>query len=81
MYFFKHYSVMIYGHSLTSLSSIQLEKVFSHAWRGRHGYETTEESEEQSKERRRTPEEIQEQFIDDEQVHTMLSLLSAFIFT
>jgi len=43
-----------------------MEKIFSHAWRGRHGCETKEELE-QLQERQRTPEEIQGQFIDDEQ--------------
>ncbi|XP_011145001.1 calcium uptake protein 3, mitochondrial isoform X3 [Harpegnathos saltator] len=43
-----------------------MEKVFSHAWRGRHGYETKEELE-QLQERQKTPEEIQGQFIDDDQ--------------
>ncbi|XP_014477021.1 PREDICTED: calcium uptake protein 3, mitochondrial isoform X3 [Dinoponera quadriceps] len=43
-----------------------MEKVFSHAWRGRHGCETKEELE-QLQERQRTPEEIQGQFIDDDQ--------------
>lgn len=44
-----------------------MEKIFSHAWRGRHGYETKEELE-QLQERQKTPEEIQGQFIDDDQV-------------
>ncbi|XP_018397524.1 PREDICTED: calcium uptake protein 3, mitochondrial [Cyphomyrmex costatus] len=43
-----------------------MEKIFSHAWRGRHGCETKEELE-QLQERQRTPEEIQGQFIDDDQ--------------
>ncbi|XP_072762532.1 calcium uptake protein 3, mitochondrial-like isoform X2 [Anoplolepis gracilipes] len=43
-----------------------MEKIFSHAWRGRHGCETKEELE-QLQERQKTPEEIQGQFIDDEQ--------------
>ncbi|OAD60903.1 EF-hand domain-containing family member A2 [Eufriesea mexicana] len=41
-----------------------MEKVFSHAWRGRHGAE----SKEKLTEKQTTPEEIQEQYIDDEQV-------------
>lgn len=49
------------------LFSIQMEKIFSHAWRGRHGYETKEELEQLQK-RQKTPEEIQGQFIDDDQV-------------
>jgi len=44
-----------------------MEKIFSHAWRGRHGCETKEELE-QLQERQTTPEEIQGQFIDDDQV-------------
>lgn len=44
-----------------------MEKIFSHAWRGRHGCETKEELE-QLQERQRTPEEIQGQFIDDDEV-------------
>ncbi|XP_017766907.1 PREDICTED: calcium uptake protein 3, mitochondrial isoform X3 [Eufriesea mexicana] len=40
-----------------------MEKVFSHAWRGRHGAE----SKEKLTEKQTTPEEIQEQYIDDEQ--------------
>ncbi|KAL0123687.1 hypothetical protein PUN28_005892 [Cardiocondyla obscurior] len=43
-----------------------MEKIFSHAWRGRHGCETKEELE-QLQERQKTPEEIQGQFIDDDQ--------------
>ncbi|XP_011633003.1 calcium uptake protein 3, mitochondrial isoform X2 [Pogonomyrmex barbatus] len=43
-----------------------MEKIFSHAWRGRHGGETKEELE-QLQERQKTPEEIQGQFIDDDQ--------------
>lgn len=46
---------------------IQMEKIFSHAWRGRHGCESKEELE-QLQERQTTPEEIQGQFIDDDQV-------------
>jgi len=57
------------------LSSVQMEKIFSHAWRGRHGCETKEELE-QLQERQRTPEEIQGQFIDDDQV-----FLRAIFFT
>ncbi|XP_014477019.1 PREDICTED: calcium uptake protein 3, mitochondrial isoform X1 [Dinoponera quadriceps] len=48
------------------ISNSYMEKVFSHAWRGRHGCETKEELE-QLQERQRTPEEIQGQFIDDDQ--------------
>ncbi|KAG5308534.1 MICU3 protein, partial [Pseudoatta argentina] len=43
-----------------------MEKIFSHAWRGRHGCETKEELEQLQK-RQGTPEEIQGQFIDDDQ--------------
>ncbi|EZA48713.1 EF-hand domain-containing family member A2 [Ooceraea biroi] len=43
-----------------------MEKIFSHAWRGRHGCETKEELE-QLQERQTTPEDIQGQFIDDDQ--------------
>ncbi|CAL1678935.1 unnamed protein product [Lasius platythorax] len=47
-------------------SNSYMEKIFSHAWRGRHGCETKEELE-QLQERQKTPEEIQGQFIDDDQ--------------
>ncbi|KAH0953510.1 hypothetical protein HN011_010301 [Eciton burchellii] len=47
-------------------SNSYMEKIFSHAWRGRHGCETKEELE-QLQERQTTPEEIQGQFIDDDQ--------------
>lgn len=53
--------------SHTFISDTQMEKIFSHAWRGRHGCETKEELE-QLQERQSTPEEIQGQFIDDDQV-------------
>ncbi|XP_031841723.1 calcium uptake protein 3, mitochondrial isoform X3 [Nomia melanderi] len=43
-----------------------MEKVFSHTWRGRHGTETKENLE-QLIERQTSPEEIQVQYIDDEQ--------------
>ncbi|XP_017886901.2 calcium uptake protein 3, mitochondrial isoform X2 [Ceratina calcarata] len=43
-----------------------MEKVFSHAWRGRHGTETKEKLELLT-ERQTTPEDIQVQYIDDEQ--------------
>ncbi|XP_076183391.1 calcium uptake protein 3, mitochondrial-like isoform X3 [Ptiloglossa arizonensis] len=43
-----------------------MEKVFSHAWRGRHGTETKENLELLT-ERQTTPEEIQVQYIDDDQ--------------
>ncbi|XP_076687415.1 calcium uptake protein 3, mitochondrial-like isoform X5 [Andrena cerasifolii] len=43
-----------------------MEKVFSHAWRGRHGTDTKEILELLT-ERQTTPEEIQVQFIDDDQ--------------
>ncbi|XP_076625576.1 calcium uptake protein 3, mitochondrial-like isoform X3 [Colletes latitarsis] len=43
-----------------------MEKVFSHAWRGRHGTETKENLEHLT-ERQTTPEEIQVQYIDDDQ--------------
>ncbi|KAM0729295.1 Calcium uptake protein 3, mitochondrial [Formica fusca] len=48
------------------ISNSYMEKIFSHAWRGRHGCETKEELE-QLQERQKTPEEIQGQFIDDDQ--------------
>lgn len=44
-----------------------MEKVFSHAWRGRHGTETKENLNLLT-ERQMTPEAIQVQYIDDEQV-------------
>ncbi|XP_053980075.1 calcium uptake protein 3, mitochondrial isoform X6 [Hylaeus volcanicus] len=44
-----------------------MEKVFSHAWRGRHGTETKENTELLTQ-RQTTPEEIQVQYIDDDQV-------------
>lgn len=44
-----------------------MEKVFSHAWRGRHGIETKEKLD-HLKERQTTPEAIQVQYIDDDQV-------------
>lgn len=56
-------------HSHNFLSPTQMEKIFSHAWRGRHGCESQEELE-QLQERQKTPEEIQGQFIDDDQVFT-----------
>ncbi|XP_043595538.1 calcium uptake protein 3, mitochondrial isoform X3 [Bombus pyrosoma] len=43
-----------------------MEKVFSHAWRGRHGIETKEKLD-ALKERQTTPEAIQVQYIDDDQ--------------
>ncbi|XP_061942757.1 calcium uptake protein 3, mitochondrial isoform X4 [Apis cerana] len=43
-----------------------MEKVFSHAWRGRHGTETKENLNLLT-ERQKTPEAIQVQYIDDEQ--------------
>ncbi|XP_043524058.1 calcium uptake protein 3, mitochondrial isoform X3 [Frieseomelitta varia] len=43
-----------------------MEKVFSHAWRGRHGTETKEKLDLLT-ERQTTPEAIQVQYIDDEQ--------------
>ncbi|XP_029043280.1 calcium uptake protein 3, mitochondrial isoform X3 [Osmia bicornis bicornis] len=43
-----------------------MEKVFSHAWRGRHGTETKEKLDLLT-ERQTTPEEIQVQYIDDDQ--------------
>ncbi|XP_076378259.1 calcium uptake protein 3, mitochondrial isoform X3 [Megalopta genalis] len=43
-----------------------MEKVFSHAWRGRHGTETQENLDHLT-ERQTSPEEIQDQYIDDEQ--------------
>ncbi|XP_076625557.1 calcium uptake protein 3, mitochondrial-like isoform X1 [Colletes latitarsis] len=47
-------------------SNSYMEKVFSHAWRGRHGTETKENLEHLT-ERQTTPEEIQVQYIDDDQ--------------
>ncbi|XP_054014885.1 calcium uptake protein 3, mitochondrial isoform X6 [Hylaeus anthracinus] len=44
-----------------------MEKVFSHAWRGRHGTETKENTQLLTQ-RQTTPEEIQVQYIDDDQV-------------
>lgn len=44
-----------------------MEKVFSHAWRGRHGTETKEKLNHLT-ERQTTPYEIQVQYVDDEQV-------------
>lgn len=43
-----------------------MEKIFSHAWRGRHGIETPEKLEHLTT-RQTTPEEIQLQYIDDDQ--------------
>ncbi|XP_054014884.1 calcium uptake protein 3, mitochondrial isoform X5 [Hylaeus anthracinus] len=43
-----------------------MEKVFSHAWRGRHGTETKENTQLLTQ-RQTTPEEIQVQYIDDDQ--------------
>ncbi|XP_015185914.1 PREDICTED: calcium uptake protein 3, mitochondrial isoform X4 [Polistes dominula] len=43
-----------------------MEKVFSHAWRGRHGIETKNELEHLNQ-RQTSPEEIQGQFINDDQ--------------
>ncbi|XP_076687412.1 calcium uptake protein 3, mitochondrial-like isoform X2 [Andrena cerasifolii] len=48
------------------ISNSYMEKVFSHAWRGRHGTDTKEILELLT-ERQTTPEEIQVQFIDDDQ--------------
>ncbi|XP_031841721.1 calcium uptake protein 3, mitochondrial isoform X1 [Nomia melanderi] len=48
------------------VSNSYMEKVFSHTWRGRHGTETKENLE-QLIERQTSPEEIQVQYIDDEQ--------------
>lgn len=55
---------------------MQMEKIFSHAWRGRHGCETQEELE-QLQERQRTPEEIQGQFIDDDEVHYLTLFIAS----
>ncbi|XP_053980070.1 calcium uptake protein 3, mitochondrial isoform X1 [Hylaeus volcanicus] len=49
------------------VSNSYMEKVFSHAWRGRHGTETKENTELLTQ-RQTTPEEIQVQYIDDDQV-------------
>jgi len=54
-----------------------MEKIFSHAWRGRHGCETKEELE-QLQERQTTPEEIQGQFIDDDQVSSYGEVFAVF---
>ncbi|XP_047369181.1 calcium uptake protein 3, mitochondrial isoform X4 [Vespa velutina] len=43
-----------------------MEKVFSHAWRGRHGGETKDELEHLNQ-RQESPEEIQGQYINDDQ--------------
>ncbi|XP_076378257.1 calcium uptake protein 3, mitochondrial isoform X1 [Megalopta genalis] len=48
------------------VSNSYMEKVFSHAWRGRHGTETQENLDHLT-ERQTSPEEIQDQYIDDEQ--------------
>ncbi|XP_076394030.1 calcium uptake protein 3, mitochondrial isoform X5 [Megachile rotundata] len=48
------------------ISNSYMEKVFSHAWRGRHGTETKEKLDLLT-ERQTTPEEIQLQYIDDDQ--------------
>ncbi|XP_015437549.1 PREDICTED: calcium uptake protein 3, mitochondrial [Dufourea novaeangliae] len=48
------------------VSNSYMEKVFSHAWRGRQGTETKENLEHLT-ERQSTPEEIQVQYIDDAQ--------------
>ncbi|KAK9295165.1 hypothetical protein QLX08_010444 [Tetragonisca angustula] len=48
------------------VSNSYMEKVFSHAWRGRHGTETKEKLDLLT-ERQTTPEAIQVQYIDDEQ--------------
>ncbi|XP_076643357.1 calcium uptake protein 3, mitochondrial-like isoform X1 [Halictus rubicundus] len=48
------------------VSNSYMEKVFSHAWRGRHGTETQENLEHLT-ERQTSPEQIQVQYIDDEQ--------------
>ncbi|KAK2580236.1 hypothetical protein KPH14_012492 [Odynerus spinipes] len=50
----------------TPTSNSYMEKVFSHAWRGRHGGETKEELEHLSQ-RQQSPEEIQGQYINDDQ--------------
>ncbi|XP_076183393.1 calcium uptake protein 3, mitochondrial-like isoform X4 [Ptiloglossa arizonensis] len=55
------------GNNTTEIvSNSYMEKVFSHAWRGRHGTETKENLELLT-ERQTTPEEIQVQYIDDDQ--------------
>lgn len=46
---------------------VQMEKIFSHAWRGRHGTET-EENLEHLTEQQTSPEDIQIQYVDDDQV-------------
>ncbi|KAK2580237.1 hypothetical protein KPH14_012492 [Odynerus spinipes] len=51
---------------LDEASKRAMEKVFSHAWRGRHGGETKEELEHLSQ-RQQSPEEIQGQYINDDQ--------------
>ncbi|XP_015609748.1 calcium uptake protein 3, mitochondrial isoform X6 [Cephus cinctus] len=44
-----------------------MEKIFSHAWRDRHGVEKTNEETVRLNEREKSPEEVQTQFIDDDQ--------------
>ena len=50
---------------------MQMEKIFSHTWRGRKGEQTKEELNNLTT-RQTTPEEIQGQFVNDEQVHFLL---------
>ncbi|XP_031364031.1 calcium uptake protein 3, mitochondrial isoform X3 [Apis dorsata] len=53
-------------HQIDDETKLAMEKVFSHAWRGRHGTETKENLNLLT-ERQMTPEAIQVQYIDDEQ--------------
>ncbi|KAG9428137.1 hypothetical protein HZU67_10455 [Apis mellifera carnica] len=53
-------------HQIDDETKSAMEKVFSHAWRGRHGTETKENLNLLT-ERQMTPEAIQVQYIDDEQ--------------
>ncbi|XP_016915270.1 calcium uptake protein 3, mitochondrial isoform X1 [Apis cerana] len=53
-------------HQIDDETKLAMEKVFSHAWRGRHGTETKENLNLLT-ERQKTPEAIQVQYIDDEQ--------------
>ncbi|XP_024947722.1 calcium uptake protein 3, mitochondrial isoform X5 [Cephus cinctus] len=49
------------------ISNSYMEKIFSHAWRDRHGVEKTNEETVRLNEREKSPEEVQTQFIDDDQ--------------
>ena len=45
-----------------------MEKIFSHAWRGRQGEETKEELKKLNT-KNTSPEDIQKQYVDDDQVY------------